>query len=163
MRLIHTSIFALFGDFDQIEALFCFGCYHSRLQRTWDGTTNLHRPNWKSSPLGSTENVINLEVPAHPPRGVTRLDGARGKKLVWRPQVRTWGLSEANYCIEESACNIVGLLCAPRSHSALPAVIWLPGNCVNLAPLRYAPAPTSSVFSQTHQEQVVCRVIYWEV
>jgi len=29
-------------------------------------------------------------------RGVTKLDGARGKKQVWRPYVRTWGLSEAN-------------------------------------------------------------------
>jgi len=29
-------------------------------------------------------------------RGVTRLDGARGKKQVRRPRVRTWGLSEAN-------------------------------------------------------------------
>jgi len=29
-------------------------------------------------------------------REVTMLDGAWGKKQVWRPQVRTWGLSEAN-------------------------------------------------------------------
>ena len=29
-------------------------------------------------------------------RGVTRLDGAWGKKQVWCPHVRTWGLSEAN-------------------------------------------------------------------
>jgi len=29
-------------------------------------------------------------------RSVTRWDGARGKKQVWRPHVRTWGLSEAN-------------------------------------------------------------------
>jgi len=29
-------------------------------------------------------------------RGVTRWDGARGKKQVWRPRVRNWGLSEAN-------------------------------------------------------------------
>ena len=28
--------------------------------------------------------------------GVPRLDGARGKKQVWRPHVRTCGLSEAN-------------------------------------------------------------------
>ena len=27
---------------------------------------------------------------------LTRLDGARGKKKVWRPYVRIWGLSEAN-------------------------------------------------------------------
>ena len=29
-------------------------------------------------------------------KGVTRLDGARGKKQVWRPHVWTWALSEAN-------------------------------------------------------------------
>ena len=29
-------------------------------------------------------------------RSVTRLDGAWGKKQVWRPHVRTWRLSEAN-------------------------------------------------------------------
>ena len=47
-------------------------------------------------------------------RGVTRLDGARGKKQVWRPRVRTW-----MYCIEESACDIVG-------------TSWRPGNCAPL-------------------------------
>ena len=29
-------------------------------------------------------------------RGVTRLDSAQGKKQVWSPHVRAWGLSEAN-------------------------------------------------------------------
>jgi len=29
-------------------------------------------------------------------RGVTRLDGARVKKQVWRAHVQTWALSEAN-------------------------------------------------------------------
>jgi len=29
-------------------------------------------------------------------RGVTRLDGTRGKKHVWRPRGWTWALSEAN-------------------------------------------------------------------
>ena len=31
-----------------------------------------------------------------PPRHVTRLDVARGKKQVWRPHVWNWGLSEGN-------------------------------------------------------------------
>ena len=31
-----------------------------------------------------------------PVRGVTRFDGARGKKQVWRPHVRNWVLPEAN-------------------------------------------------------------------
>jgi len=29
-------------------------------------------------------------------RGATRVDGARNEKQVWRPHVRTWGLSEAS-------------------------------------------------------------------
>jgi len=29
-------------------------------------------------------------------RAITRLDGARGRKQVWRPYVRSWGLLEAN-------------------------------------------------------------------
>jgi len=29
-------------------------------------------------------------------RGATKFDGARGNEQVWRPRVRTWGLSEAN-------------------------------------------------------------------
>jgi len=29
-------------------------------------------------------------------RGVPRLDGARGKKQVWRPRIRTQSLSEAS-------------------------------------------------------------------
>ena len=39
---------------------------------------------------------LNHTVVCHVHRGVTRLDGARGKKQVWRPHVRNWGLSEAN-------------------------------------------------------------------
>jgi len=32
----------------------------------------------------------------HHTRGVTKLDGARVKKQVWRPRIRTWCLSEVN-------------------------------------------------------------------
>jgi len=42
--------------------------------------------------------------------GVTRLDGARGKKQVWRPRVRTWGLSEANvlyWLQQKSKCSSI--------------------------------------------------------
>jgi len=71
-------------------------------------------------------------------RGVTRLDGARDKKQVWRRHVRNWGLSETNvlhwrkplwHCLD---------------FSALPAVIWLlhgdstPGE-LRPRPLRYVP------------------------
>ena len=51
-------------------------------------------------------------------RGVTRLDGARGKKQVWRRHVRNWGLSEANVLYWRQYCNIVGSVWRPRSHSA---------------------------------------------
>jgi len=59
-------------------------------------------------------------------QGVTRLDGAWGKKQVWRPHVRTWGLSEANvllwkkclwHCCDflvPSSDSAPGELCPPR-------------------------------------------------
>jgi len=50
-------------------------------------------------------------------RGVTRLDGARGKKQVWHPYVWTWDLSD-----------IVGDLWRPHSDSA-------PGELCPLSPL----------------------------
>ena len=59
-------------------------------------------------------------------RGVTRLDGARGKKQVWRLHVRIWGLSEANVLYWRK------YLWHCWDFSAPPTVIWLPGN---LAPL----------------------------
>ena len=63
-----------------------------------------------------------------------------GMKLVCRPYVRTWGLSEAMYCIEEGTCDIVGTFFDPRSHFAppprcgAPVVIQRTGNCASLAP-----------------------------
>ena len=73
-------------------------------------------------------------VPPCPPpyasgRGVTRWDGARGKKQVWLPHVRTWGLSEANI-LHWSTYDIVRTF---RRH----AVIRRPGNCAP-CPRRYA-------------------------
>jgi len=35
-------------------------------------------------------------LPDYTCRGATTLDGARGKKQIWCPYARTWGLSEAN-------------------------------------------------------------------
>jgi len=46
-------------------------------------------------------------------RGLTRLDGARGKKQVWHPHVRTWGFRRQMYCIEESTCDIDGTFQRP--------------------------------------------------
>jgi len=60
-------------------------------------------------------------------RSVTRLDGAWGKKQVWRPHVRTWGLSEAN----------VGLLFWKKwlwhcCDFMTPVVIRRPRHCASL-------------------------------
>jgi len=62
----------------------------------------------------------------HSIRGVTRLDGARGKKLVCHPYVGTWSLSEAMYCIAEGSCGIVRTFIVPRSHFGPPAVMQRP-------------------------------------
>jgi len=46
-------------------------------------------------------------------RGLTKLDGARGKQ-VWRPHVWTWGLSEANV-LHWSTCDIIRTFWRPHS------------------------------------------------
>jgi len=49
-----------------------------------------------SAPVGTTSYKQIHYAYGRVGRGVTRLVGARGKKQVWRPLLRTWGLSEAN-------------------------------------------------------------------
>ena len=51
-------------------------------------------------------------------RGVKRLDGARNTKQVWRPHVRTWGLSEANLLLKKVLVTLFWLFGPPRSDSA---------------------------------------------
>ena len=46
-------------------------------------------------------------------RGVTRLDGARGKKQVWRPMFEPEVFRKQKYFIEESTCDIVGTFRRP--------------------------------------------------
>ena len=53
----------------------------------------------------------------HTPRGLTRLDGARGKKQVWRTHWKQV-FRKQMYCIEESTCDIFGTSRRPRSGSA---------------------------------------------
>jgi len=55
------------------------------------------------------------------------IDGARGKKQVCRPHVRTWGFSEANVLFWKSTHDIVGTFWPP-------AVIRRPGNRAPLPP-----------------------------
>jgi len=73
-------------------------------------------------------------------RGVTRLDGTWGKKQVWRPHVRTWGLSEGNALYWGKhlwhCCHFLAIPAAiqrPHSDSA-------PRESIPLAISRYAPA-----------------------
>jgi len=51
-------------------------------------------------------------------RGTMRLDGARGKKQVWRPMFEPEIVPKQMCCIEESTCDIVGTFRSPRSDSA---------------------------------------------
>jgi len=68
-------------------------------------------------------------------RGVTRLDGARGKKQVWYPHGRTWEIFRKQmYCIEGSTCDIVGNFRHPPQSFGAPIVIQRPANCSLLAP-----------------------------
>jgi len=46
-------------------------------------------------------------------RSVTRLDGARGKKKIWRPIFEPEAFRKQMYCIEESGCDIVGTFRRP--------------------------------------------------
>jgi len=65
-------------------------------------------------------------------RDVTRLDGAQGKKQVWRPMFEPEVFLKQMYCTDESTCdkkestcNIVEIFRRPRSHSA-PREIYSP-------------------------------------
>jgi len=63
----------------------------------------------------------------HEARGVTRLDGARGKKQVWRPRVRTWAPPEQMYCIEKNTCdNLWDFRSPPQWFGAQVNVLPLP-------------------------------------
>ena len=61
-------------------------------------------------------------------RGATRLDGARGKKQVWRPMFEPEVFRKQMYCIEESAYDIVVTFWSP-------AVIRRQAKCAPLPPL----------------------------
>jgi len=67
-------------------------------------------------------------------RSVTRLDSTRRKKQVWRPHVRTWGLSEANVLYWKSTCDIVGTFRRPRQSFSASIVIRCRGNSAPLPP-----------------------------
>ena len=68
-------------------------------------------------------------------RGVSRLDGARGKKQVWRPHVRIWGLHEVNVLYWRKYCDIVGTFSGTPQSFGAPIALRRPGNCSPLPPL----------------------------
>jgi len=68
-------------------------------------------------------------------RGLERLDGARGEKQVWRPRVRTWGLSETNLATKKVLVTLLGLFGAPRISDSTLGVLRPPSP--SLAPPRH--------------------------
>jgi len=94
---------------------------------------------WCQRPSGKKQENFPKSIPA---RSVTRLDGAWGKKQVWRSHVRTWGLSEANVLYWRSTSDIIGTIQHPHNDSA-------PGKFYPLAPLIMLLIPTG-IFLQIH-------------
>jgi len=78
-------------------------------------------------------------------RGVTRLDGARGKKKVKRPHIRTWSLLEANVLLKKVLAALLGLSGATCGDSAPGALS--PSCSPFVAPLG---ASDNSWSEQTH-------------
>jgi len=79
-------------------------------------------------------------------RGVTRLDGAWGKKQVWCPHVRTWGLSEANVLFWKKCfwhlCDFLA-----------PTVIRPPGNWALLHPSWHLWGYTTKIGKMSENKQ----------
>jgi len=72
--------------------------------------------------------------PCHALRGVTRLDGARGRKPVRRPHDRTRGLSEANLLyLRNYLWHFCDFSTSPYWFGT-PIVIRRQGNCAPLPP-----------------------------
>jgi len=95
---------------------------------------------FQSAIAGIMSTVINhiqkLSKVVNVNRGVTMLDGARGKKQVWCPHIWTWGLTEANVLNRRKyTCNIVGTFRRSPQWFGPPIVIRRPGNSAPLAPL----------------------------
>ena len=100
----------------------------------------------------------------HAHRGVTRLDGARSKKQVWRPRDRTGApmvkpelFRKQLYCIEESSCDIVGTFRRLPQYFGAPAVIQrahselAPGKLCPPYPL-VTPLHTHLIYISLHKQ-----------
>jgi len=64
--------------------------------------------------------VFFKKINFHGIRGVTKFDGTRGKRQIWRSKLETEVFRKQLYCIKESTCDNVGTFRRPRSDSALP-------------------------------------------
>jgi len=87
-------------------------------------------------------------------RGVPRSGDARGKKQVWRPNVRTWGLSGANVLYRRKYLRQCWAFSGPLSESA-------PGLLCSSYPPRYAP-PTSFTLPQKLFDLSRGAVLRWD-
>ena len=109
-------------------------------------------------------DATNLQID----RGVTRLDGAWGKKQVWRPHFLTWGLPETNVVYWRMYVWHCWAFWRPRNHSAppqyfsTPRVIWprvietpLPHRC---APVDWTIIQRVKSYKCLHQ-QTTCRYV----
>jgi len=63
-------------------------------------------------------------------RCVTRLDGARGKKQIWRPMLEPEVCRKQMYCIEESTCDNVGTFQRPPRSDSAPGELCTPCSLV---------------------------------
>jgi len=87
----------------------------------------------------------------HIGRGVTRLDGARRKKQVWRPHVRTWGFSEATV-FKKVLVTLLVRFGPLRGHSASPRSDSAP---VELCPFAPFVTPLHMGLLTSHQHSFI--------
>ena len=90
----------------------------------------------------STCDIVWTRTNALRRRGVTRWDGIRGEKQVWRPYVRTWDLSEPNALYWRKylwhSWDFSGaptITRRPPQWFSAPIAIRSPGNCAPLPPI----------------------------
>ena len=112
----------------------------------------------------SQKGFCNAWNECRPLRDVMRLDGAQGKKQVWRPHVRTWIFQKQICSIEEIASDIIGTCLDPRGivppcppslrpcvHSILNISSWQFGNSHQLPE-----ASTQNILSRIFEVNVRC-------
>jgi len=97
--------------------------------------------NWHNALEKILSKFVSREAWSFRPRGVTKLDGARDKKQVWRPYIRT-RKQRRHTVLKKVFVTLFGLFGAPCSHSAHPQWFGARGVVLPLPP-RYAPLSAS--------------------